>query len=230
MPRDAPTPASRVADSAGMRDIVRQRAFWGASAVLFSSNYINYFLLTWLPYYLVRDRGFSMEQMGSAGAGIFLSYALALPVFGWLSDRWIAAGATPTLARKTITSTGLAGAGILLAICSTQEPVTAVVILCLAKAFHGACSSNQWAIYQTLAGPRSVGRWIGMQNCLANISGVIAPSATGLIVDATGGFIWPFMIAACVALGGAAAVLFVIGPVRQVDWPVRMAPLQSRLT
>jgi MFS family permease len=144
-------------------------------------------------------------------------------VFGWLADHWIAAGATPTRARKTIAVAGLAGAGVALVACSAQDATGAIVFLCVAKAFHGACSSNQWAIWQTLPGNRAVGRWIGMQNCFGNFSGIIAPAITGFIVDATGSFVWPFAITASVAIAGAASILFVVGPVHEVQWPIRMS-------
>jgi len=34
---------------------------------MFGHNYVNYFLLTWLPFYLVRERHFSMYSMAKIG-------------------------------------------------------------------------------------------------------------------------------------------------------------------
>ena len=42
--------------SAGFADIVRQRSFWGVCAGHFSTVYLLYFMLTLLPFYLVRER------------------------------------------------------------------------------------------------------------------------------------------------------------------------------
>ena len=47
---------------------LKQRSAWGTFAGLFSYNYLSYFLLTWLPFYLVRERHFSMQNMGGSAA------------------------------------------------------------------------------------------------------------------------------------------------------------------
>jgi hypothetical protein len=35
-----------------------QRSMWGTCGGLFGANYVLYFEITWLPYYLVRERFF----------------------------------------------------------------------------------------------------------------------------------------------------------------------------
>ena len=47
--------------STGM--ILAQRSFWGAAMGHTAVNYLFYFMLTWLPTYLVRARGLSMQQL-----------------------------------------------------------------------------------------------------------------------------------------------------------------------
>ena len=85
---------------------VRSRSAWGTCIGLFSGNYVSYFLITWLPYYLVRERHFSMVNMAKIGGVAYLLGACFCTLGGWLSDRWIAAGATPTLVRKAFTGGG----------------------------------------------------------------------------------------------------------------------------
>ena len=47
---------------------------WGTALGLFSTNYSFYFLLNWLPYYVVRERGFSTGEMASlTGSAYFIS-------------------------------------------------------------------------------------------------------------------------------------------------------------
>ena len=82
----------------------------GCSAV----NYVNYFLITWLPFYLVRERHFSIDKMAKIGGIAYLLGACFSMLSGWLSDRWIMSGETPTRVRKTFTGGGLALAGIFL--------------------------------------------------------------------------------------------------------------------
>jgi ACS family D-galactonate transporter-like MFS transporter len=45
---------SKRADAPSLSEFLRLRSAWGTSIGLFSSNYVNYFLITWLPFYLVR--------------------------------------------------------------------------------------------------------------------------------------------------------------------------------
>ena len=48
----------------GFGEILRSPALWGTGLGLFSTNYAFYFMLTWLPSYLVRERGFSTRRDG----------------------------------------------------------------------------------------------------------------------------------------------------------------------
>src|SRR6266403_2994710 len=62
MPRGR-EPAGSAAGTGGFADILRQGSFWGLCAGHFSANYLLYFMLTWLPFYLVRERHLSMQSM-----------------------------------------------------------------------------------------------------------------------------------------------------------------------
>jgi len=87
----------------GLGEILRHRAIWAAFVGHFSGNYLWYFLLTWLPYYLVHERHLSMVDMATVGSLPTLFTAGATIAAGWLSYRALAAGATPTRVRKTCT-------------------------------------------------------------------------------------------------------------------------------
>jgi sugar phosphate permease len=137
-------------------------------------------------------------------------------VSGWLSDHWIAAGATTTRVRKTFTGAGLALATIIVPVAVVRSDRAAMALLMLACVFIGMWSSNLWAISQTLAGPRAAGKWCAIQNGVGNLAGIFAPPITGWVVDRTGQFYFAFVVAAMVALSGSAITVFGIGPVEQV--------------
>ena len=59
------------------RDIVGRRELWGASLSHFCGNYTLYFLVGWVPYYLVRERHFSIADMAVFGGGVYLVQAVA---------------------------------------------------------------------------------------------------------------------------------------------------------
>ena len=69
-----------------------------------------------------------------------------------------------------------------------------------------------------MGGPRAAAQWMGIQNLCANMAGVLAPLVTGLVIEATGNFVWAFVVACAVTLAGAAAYPFVIRRVVPVAW------------
>jgi ACS family D-galactonate transporter-like MFS transporter len=66
-----------------------------------------------------------------------------------------------------------------------------------------AFASNHWAITQTLAGTAMAGRWSSLQNGFANLSEIVAPWVTGLIVQINGSSRLALVITGGVALAGA---------------------------
>ena len=176
-----------------MWEIVQQRSAWGTWLCLFCGNYYLYFMVTWLPYYLQRERGFSTIGMAKVGGGFFLAAALSASLCGWLSDRWIRSGGTPTLVRKTFMVCGNVGAGSFVLASVVAAGNWSIVFLMLSGVSFGLSSSNLWAITQRLAGPQAVGRWCGLQLFVGNSSGVVAPAVTGLLLDRTGHFFWPVL-------------------------------------
>jgi MFS family permease len=209
---------TRAEEAPSILEILRQRAAWATFAGHFSSNYFWYFLLTWLPFYLVRERNFSMQSMARIGSLAYLVIAASSTAAGWISDRKIAAGATPTRVRKTCVSAGLGFASIVVLVAVVHGRTMSMLFLMLACTSYGVYASSHWAITQTLAGARAAGKWTGLQNFVANLAGVTAPAITGLVVDRTGRFFWAFAVTAAIALAGSAVYIFALGPVEQADW------------
>lgn len=202
---------------------------WGTFASLFFLNYLQYFFITWLPFYLIRGRQFSMDRMAVIAGASYLSCAVTAAICGRLSDWWIGRGASPTLVRKTFTGGGMAGAAIFAIACVLTGPSFSTAAVILTTSSLGMSSSNVWAITQTLAGAQAAGRWTGLQNFVGNFAGIVAPALTGFVLDRTGNFFWPFAITAVMCLLGAASWIFLIGPVKQVAWGSQLDANQDQL-
>jgi MFS family permease len=205
-------------DTPGLLEILEHRSAWGTFAGLFAYNYLSYFLITWLPFYLVHERHFSISTMSVVSGIAFLGTAISAAVSGWASDRWIARGGSVTRVRKTFTGAGplIASAVVLVAV--IHDPRVAMALLILVCVAMGVCSSNLWAVTQTLAGARMAGKWTGLQNFGGNFAGIVAPALTGFVVGRTGRFFWAFAITGAISVLGSAAWIFVVGPLRQVAW------------
>ena len=221
MPRGHGISGEKLADPPGALRILAQRSAWGSFGGLFCGNYVWYFLLTWLPSYMVRERHFSSARMTTMSALAYLLIGISAAFCGWLSDHWIAAGATPTLVRKTFTVGGLTLTTSILAVVLVGDRGLSMALLFATCIFFGLWSSNHWALIQTLAGPPAAGQWTGIQNGIGNLAGVVAPAVTGLVVARTGRFFWAFVVATGVSLAGAIFYMFVIGRIEQVDWDRR---------
>lgn len=220
-PKDRALAISHSKAAPGILEILSKREAWGTFVGLFGANYIWYFLLTWLPLYLVRQRHFSESAMAQVGSLPFFVIALSSMISGWTSDRWIARGGDTTRVRKFFICTGLFMGCLVLPAGLVENRVLCIALLVAASLCYGMCSSNIWAITQTLAGPAASGKWTGLQNAFGNLAGVVAPYLTGWIVNETHSFALAFVATAVAASLGGLSYLFVISKVEPIVWRAR---------
>ena len=207
----------------GIREILRHRSAIFSAIGLFCSNYFWFFLLTWIPAYLETERRFAKDKMAVFASLAFFAVAVSATFHGWLSDHLIARGGSPTRVRKSFAGLGLLFSTIILPVAVVRNESIAMVLLLLTCWGYGIFGSNLWAITQTLAGPRAAGKWTSMQNGFGTLSGVVAPWFTGWVVQRTGEFYLAFVVAAAIALAGAAAYVVGIGPIEQVTFRMKQA-------
>jgi ACS family D-galactonate transporter-like MFS transporter len=201
--------------------ILRQRSLWGASLAHFCSNYVWYFVLSWIPYYLVHERHWSISEMATIGGSAYLIMATTCLFTGWYTDRRIASGSSPSIVRKSCLGIGSGLSAIFIGGCAFASDGASVFLFLLACGAFGLVSPNIYAVAQSLAGPKAAGRWVGVQNSISNCAGLIAPFLTGVLVDQTGNFTVAFMITSAVCVVGGLAWTVGIGPVAQIDWTHR---------
>jgi MFS family permease len=199
-------------------EILSHRSFWGVTLGHFAINYFVYFMLTWLPIYLIEERHLSLEMMPKVGALYYLCDAVSTIASGFVTDHFIQSGKSVTLVRKAAMVIGysiiaIALVGSLLASQRTYLPW--LLVLGLGSGIGGM---GIFAFSQTLAGVHAIGRWAGLQNGFANFAGIISPAIAGILVGKTGGFAWPLAIVAVVIILGMLSWAFVVGPVEEVAW------------
>jgi MFS transporter, ACS family, D-galactonate transporter len=199
-------------------EILKQRSAWGTFLGLFSIAYSLYFLIVWLPFYLVREKHFSMDAMAKVGAAVFLTQAVCSIGCGRIGDRWIAIGGTRTRVHLSFMIAGMLGTGAFLLASSLVGPALSVAMLLLAGASCGSSMASVWPITQTLAGPQASGRWTGLQCAFSNTSGALGAALTGLILDKTGHFFWAFAVAAAFNIFGVVSWICLVGRIEPVIW------------
>lgn len=210
--------AAPAADRVPIGRLLALPTLWKMGIVHFLSNYGFYFLLAWLPLYLVNTRGYSIGEMTALTTLSFTTQGIVALAGGWMSDRMVANGADEGEVRRGLMIAGQLSLGVAIAgIAVADGYATLGLWLAVAGLGTGLLATNLFAVGQIFAGPRAAGSWMGVQNALGNISGIIGPIVTGLIVDYLGGYGYAFASAAGLALLGALLWWKLIPEIRPLD-------------
>jgi MFS family permease len=189
---------------------------WSMSIAHIASNYVFYFLLGWLPLFLVTSRGLAITEMTYLATLGYAAQAVAALGFGMLSDSWTKSGRPEALMRRWMMVLGQLVAGLaVLGIAFADGPLELGLLLCLAGIATGALSLNTYAVAQMFAGARAAGTWVGIQNAVGNTSGIFGPIVTGIIVKQLG-YTTAFAVTAAVAIAGAVWWIVGVPAIREV--------------
>ncbi|MFM5924205.1 MAG: MFS transporter, partial [Novosphingobium sp.] len=184
----------------------------------FATNYGFYFLLTWLPLYLIKSRGYTIPEMTVLTTLGFSAQGISALVMGRLSDTWVARGAEEGPLRRNLMAVGQGLAALAIgSVFFAQGTYQLGACLIVAGLASGLTSTNLFAIAQMFSGPRAAGGWIGVQNAIGNLAGIVGPIVTGLIIDYLGGYGFAFALSALVPALGALWWWKVIPPIRQFE-------------
>jgi ACS family sodium-dependent inorganic phosphate cotransporter len=184
--------------------LLKTPAVWAIVVGHFSSNWMLYMLLAWLPSYLKSARGFSLANAGLWSAAPWLASFIAANVAGHFAHTLLANGRSAGFVRKLMQSIGCFGASFfLLLLQTTTSPALAVVLMCCASGAL-ACNFSGYAVNSFDVAPRHADVIWGISNTFATIPGIVGVAVTGWLVDRTGGYTAPFIVSASIAvLGGA---------------------------
>lgn len=206
------------ADSPTFWMIVKHPALWGTALGLFSSNYTFFFMLSWLPSYLERERGFSTLEMAQLVGVAYLVNAFCALAGGWGIDRFIARGGSVNVGYKAVMAIVHVGSVVCMLCMALGSKPIAIGFMFLYQALCGASSPGVYAVCQILAGPRASGRWVGIQNSLGNLAGIVAPLVTGFVVQSTGRFTNAFLAAAAMSMLGLIGWIWMLPKLEQLQW------------
>jgi MFS family permease len=216
----APMDAASAVAEPPLGQILRQRALWSAAIGIFSANYAFYFILAWLPFYLVKARGFSFDSMAWTASWAYLLNAVFALLTGWLMDRALKAGRSVNLMHKGV----MALNHVLVIVCMGAmvllPPKGLIAALFVYEIMAGVASPGLFAIPQIMAGPKAAARWVGVHNCVGASAGILAPAITGVLVERTGQFYGAFMLAAGVSVIGLIAWTLALPPIAPIQWKI----------
>lgn len=182
------------------------------------SSYIFWLYMTWLPYYLVENRGLSMVEMGFVMAIPFTIAIFSVLCGGLLSDYFIKKGMNRIKARLVPILFGCIVAGIIVFPINYIDNLF-VVMACISISLF--CLELRtgvlWAMVGDLSPSESVGTLGGIQNFANFLGGSLAPIITGYILWLTNSFNWVFIISGCFCLVGVCGYALIRKPILRTE-------------
>lgn len=198
--------------------LFKYRNIWAMCVGFFMINYNSYFFITWLPTYLVKERGMDLIEMGIMASLPLLTAMVVEVGAGWMSDRIYAKGKLSlTAVRKLFLIIGLAMASCIGFAAFADSAILAVILLCVAKSGTTVAASQVWALPGDVAPKNMTSMVAGIQNTVSNMGGVVGPIITGFIVGATGSFVPALLFSAALIVIAILNYLFLLGKVKQIQ-------------
>jgi sugar phosphate permease len=157
-------------------------------------------IMTWLPSYLKKARGFSWAGMG---AWVGFSYVLAIGLVlltGYLSDR------IGRRAPFNVLAMAVVALGLYISI-NVQSNFYAALAISIANAALGLGIVTVWTMLQQFVPGEAVAAGAGVMNGVSNGLAGLAPAIIGYFVGLTGGFAGGFMYVVGSAIVGLLCTL-----------------------
>ncbi|WP_081411320.1 MFS transporter [Anaeroarcus burkinensis] len=201
-------------------ELLKYRNIWAMCIGFFMINYTSYFFITWLPTYLIKDKGMGMLAMGFAAMMPLLISMVVEVAAGWASDKVYSKGwLSLTVTRKVFLVGGLLMASCIGLAAFAESAVTAVLLLCIAKSGTTVAASQVWALPGDVAPKNMTSVVAGLQNSVSNMGGVVGPIVTGAILQATGSFNMALLLSSGLLVLGMLNYLFLLGKVEHIESP-----------
>jgi len=178
-------------------------------------------IVLWLPTYMVKARGFSMQAMGWIGMiPTFASFA-GLTCGGVLSDVLLRRGFSTRFARAQGPSLCIA-LGVPFLVAAVLVPWGGLSVACFAAYLFlmNVAGGGYWAIPLEL-NPQLVGAISGVMNCSGNFAGIFGPMTAGFLITATGSWSLPFLVVAGFAVVSFLVFYFLVIP-EPIEGKVRL--------
>lgn len=199
------------------KKLLSNRTILGLMLTKFFLDYLWVVFISWLPSYLVMERGFSILKMGVYASIPWIVGFVAQPAMGHFSDRLIKKGVDVTKARKYSLVGAQLVAATVIAVGFVSDPLIAVILLTINIAGESASAGIMWTIL-TEVSPKGMGGTVASAiNTVSSIAGIMAPTITGFIYKFTGSFQMALFVAGAGILVSALSMLFVVQKIEPID-------------
>src|SRR6202167_707191 len=195
--------------------LLRSANMWAVMLAYFTYVYCLWIFLTWLTKYLVDVRPFTLLKGGLLPSLPLWAGVVGDTAGGLATDWLLKRTGSARIGRRVVAIVGLLGcAAFIVPAALTEDAYTAVGSLTVSMFFLECTIGPSWAVPMDTGGKYS-GTVSGMMNMAGNFGGAISPIVFGYLAQ---GDNWqaPFIVAACLLVGGAAVWAFWLDPEKHI--------------
>jgi MFS transporter, ACS family, hexuronate transporter len=194
------------------------RQTWAFLLAKFLTDPIWWFYLFWVPGFFQEQHGLNLTQIGLPVVVIYLISDAGSVAGGWLSSRLIHRGYSVNTARKV--------AMLICALCvipivyayRAQGLWAAALLIGLAAAAHQGFSANLYTTASDMFPSRAVGSVVGIGGAAGAVGGMLIASIVGHILQATGSYFVPFLMAGGAYLIALAVMQAIVPNLKPVEF------------
>jgi len=206
--RDTRSSAPVSQRSSGLLPLMRTPTLWGLAIAQGCNVYTQYLFLTWLPSYLESTRHLSIAHTGLFSAVPYAAAVVLCIFVGKLSDHYLKKSGVGSGRRRNAVALSMLTASAILIVPFTSSLTVLLIVFSITLTGIASTTSLNFALLNDLLpDSRDVAKAIAFIVVGGNVFGMVAPIATGYVINMTGSYDWAFGIAGGLLLIGALVVL-----------------------
>ncbi|MES3022804.1 MAG: MFS transporter [Pseudomonadota bacterium] len=192
--KDQLSNAKHNAGSVKFSNLLSSPVVWGGMINNFCYGYFIFYCMTWMPAYLVEQRGLSLTQSGLYTFFSFSGIAIVGTFSGWAADRIIARGNDAVLVRKSFVVAGFIGATTVMLGAYAETLQMALFWNVLSLSLLGLVTANNTTLCKlTLIPKPAIGLNAGLQQTAGSLAGGVSAGLSGWLLHVGGSYTLPMM-------------------------------------
>lgn len=205
--------AKKKASAVSLAAILKSPVIWGAMVNNFCYGYFTFYCMTWMPAYLVEQRGLTLKSSGLYTFFSFIGIALVATIAGWAADRLIERGREAVFVRKAFVIAGFIGGSTVLLGAYATTLQAALFWNVVSLTLLGLATANNLALCKLTLIPKPViGLAVGVQQLATSLAGGVSASLSGWLLHVSGSYDLPMKVIFAFLLIGALNTAIVLRP------------------
>jgi MFS family permease len=203
--------SKRRAGSVPLTNLISSPVVWGGLITNFCYSYFAFYCMTWMPAYLVEQRGLTLGESGLYTFVSFAGIAIVAALAGWAADRLIARGRDAVVVRKSFMVVGFVGGTTVLLGAYARSPQMALFWNVASLSLLGLVTANNLALVKlTLIPKQAVGLNTGLQQVATSLAGGVSASLSGWLLHVGHSYALPMIAIFIFLLLGATSTIVLL--------------------